>query len=238
MSEHEQTISVKEDAILSKEEQILKEIKQEEVAVKKSARRLLLVWLGSMLAIAAAVGVLIYVRYSSTHVFIDNSDIEAEEIDLGPSAPGVLQELDVHEGDTVPADTVVARVGDEPIKSTVGGLVLQVKADVGKLVNPGDFVVVMIDPNDLHVVGRLQEDQGLEKVQVGQRAVFTVDAFGSRKFYGTVDEVSPTSRDSGIVLDISDKRETREFDVKVRFDIDQYPELKNGMSAKITVLTN
>jgi multidrug resistance efflux pump len=75
----------------------------------------------------------------------------------------------------------------------------------------------------------------LKNIQIGQSAIFKVDAFGGKKYYGVVDEISDTSRQSGIVFNISDKREVREFDVKVRFDVDNYSELKNGMSAKIWI---
>jgi hypothetical protein len=40
---------------------------------------------------------------------------------------------------------------------------------------------------------------------------------------------------SDIVFSISDKREEKEFEVKATFDADAYPELKNGMSAKMWV---
>jgi len=64
---------------------------------------------------------------------------------------------------------------------------------------------------------------------------FTVDAFGSRKFQGIVDEISPTARQEDIVFNISDKRQTNQFDVKIRFDVSAYPEIKNGMSAKVWI---
>jgi len=62
-----------------------------------------------------------------------------------------------------------------------------------------------------------------------------VDAFGSKTYKGVVDEVSPTSNQSDVVFNISDQRPTNQFEVKVRFDPTLYPELKNGMSAKIWV---
>jgi multidrug resistance efflux pump len=72
-------------------------------------------------------------------------------------------------------------------------------------------------------------------VQVGDAATFTVDAFGSKVYKGVVDEVSQTSNQSDVVFNISDQRPTNQFAVKVRFDPTLYPELKNGMSAKIWV---
>jgi hypothetical protein len=95
--------------------------------------------------------------------------------------------------------------------------------------------VTIIDPNDLRVVGHLDEDKGLADVRVGQQATFTVDAYSSKKYIGTVDEISETSRTTGVMFSISDKRAVKQFDIKVRFNINDYPELKNGMSAKIWI---
>jgi hypothetical protein len=47
--------------------------------------------------------------------------------------------------------------------------------------------------------------------------------------------VSPTSEQSGVVFDISSERPTNQFDIYVRFDPTAYPQLKNGMSARIWV---
>ena len=233
-----ETLLKKEEAILAEEKTILKEIKSEEQLIKQSERRIRLSALTlGLIIVLSSIG-LVYWHYASTHVQIDNSLIAAPRIDLGAAQPGVLQEIDVHEGDSVSANTVVARVDNQIIKTKVGGLVITTSDNIGKRVNPGDAIVSLIDPSTLRVTGRLPEDKGLANVQVGQRATFTVDAFGSKTFYGTVDEVSPTSHEGDVVFNISDKRQTQEFDVKIRYDIGQYPELKNGMSAKITVLTN
>jgi hypothetical protein len=72
-------------------------------------------------------------------------------------------------------------------------------------------------------------------VHIGQRAVVTVDAFGGREFHGVVDEVSQQPREQGIAFSISDKREVREFEVKVRFNGPPDPVLQQGMSARLWV---
>jgi hypothetical protein len=110
-----------------------------------------------------------------------------------------------------------------------------VRNNIGELVSPATPVVTLIDPRELRVVGQVDEDKGLADVHVGEHAIFTVDAFGGKEYQGIVDEVSPSSRASGIAFNISDKRETRQFDIKVRFDITSYGELKNGMSAKLWI---
>jgi len=178
---------------------------------------------------------LIYWRFTSNQVSIDKSLISAPQISLAPQAGGVLQEVYVHEGDEISANTPVARVGTELIKSQVAGEVLTVQNNIGKLIAPGETVVTMIDPQQLRVVGEIDEDKGLSSIAVGDPVTFTVDAFGSQKFSGVVDEISPTSNQTGIVFNISDKRATQQFDVKVRFDINAYSQLKNGMSARMWV---
>jgi len=72
-------------------------------------------------------------------------------------------------------------------------------------------------------------------VSVGDAVTCTVDAFGGKSYQGVVDEVSPTSRARDVVFTISDQRPINQFDVKVRFAPAKYPELKNGMSARIWI---
>ena len=93
----------------------------------------------------------------------------------------------------------------------------------------------MVDPSQLRVVAHVDEDKGLSDIMPGDQATFTVDAFGSKKFTGVVDDVSPTARQQDIVFNISDARQTDQFDVSIRFDTAAYPELKNGMSAKVWI---
>jgi len=189
-----------------------------------------------VVAIIIAAG-LVYWHISSSTVSITNSTVSASQINISPSDAGVLKAVYVNEGDGILANTVVAQVGDELLKSQTSGLVTTVNKQIGTTFNPGQAVVSMIDPTQLRIIGQLDEDKGLDKIKVGQPATFTVDAFGSKVYQGIIDEVSPTAESSSVVFNISDQRQTQIFDIKVRFNPEQYPELKNGMSAKITVYT-
>ncbi len=190
------------------------------------------------LVIILSAGLAVYFVSSSGEVKIDDGTISAPAIDLTSTAGGVLEETYVHEGDMITANTVVARVGTELIKSKSAGEVISVHNDIGKSFSPGQAVVTVIDLSELRVVGSIQEDKGLADVQVGQRAIFTVDAFGSKTYNGIVDEVSPTANTGDVVFSISDARQEQNFDVKIRYDVSAYPELQNGMSAKIVVFKN
>lgn len=214
------------------------ETKTETEEAKPQASRLpLMVAAAIVLIVGGTVGALAYLGVSAQRVYIDTAQIQAPEIPLAPSTPGVLKQMYVQAGDTIPANTVVAQVGTELIKSTSAGLVISTSDQVGAVVSATTPVATMIDPTALRVVGQIDEDKGLSRIAVGDRVTFTVDAFGSQSFDGVVDEVSPTSHASDVVFSISDKREVQKFDVKVAYDETQYPQLKNGMSARIWVYT-
>lgn len=185
-------------------------------------------------AIAAGV---IYWYTNSQYVYVDNSTIQAPEITLSPSTPGILEQVYVNEGDTVAANQIVARVGNELVKTKVPGIIVSVPATIGAEVNPNQAVVTMIDPTQLRVVGEVDENKGLDRIKVGDTVSFTVDAFGSKQYSAVVDEIAPTANQAGVVFNISSQRAVQQFDVKARFDTSLYPELKNGMSARMWVYT-
>ncbi len=189
----------------------------------------------ALIASATAGG--IYFWVTSQRLYVDQATISAPEIDLSPSAPGILQDVYVNEGDEVPANFTVAQVGNQLIQTKVAGIIISVPNQVGAQVNAGTPIVTMIDPTQLRVVGQVQETAGLSSIKVGDPVSFTVDAFGSQTFSGVVDEVSPTSQQSQVVFNISNQREEQDFDVKARFDTTEYPQLKNGMSARMWIYT-
>lgn len=211
------------------------ETNETNMEAKKPSRLPLMVAIGIVLVIGGGIAGLAFTLAEGQRVYIEKSTLDAPQIPLAPTTADTLKEVFVAPGDTIPANTVVAQVGTELVKSTNAGLVIKTDTDIGAQVAAGTPVVTMIDPSALRVVGQLEEDKGLADLKVGDRAVFTVDAFPGKTYEGVVDEIAPTSRDQDVVFSISDKRATQSFDVKVAYDITKYPELKNGMSARIWV---
>jgi multidrug resistance efflux pump len=185
--------------------------------------------------ILALAGGVLYWQDLQNKIYIDKAEISAPVIALGPSAPGIIDKFYVQEGDMVAHDQKLAVVGNETIYSKTSGTVIAIRNVPGQLVYPPDYVIKMIDDAQLRLVGRVQEDKGLADIRPGQRVMFTVDAFGSKEYQGTVESVGASARQSDIVFSISDKREEREFEIKVLFDSKAYSELKNGMSAKMWI---
>jgi multidrug resistance efflux pump len=201
---------------------------------KTNKKTLILSIIISLLIVGGAAGYL-YWKISSSQIYTDNASIVAPTIDLAPQTAGVLQNIFVNVGDQVKADTVVAQVGNELVKAKIDGIITATQDNIGKIFSPGEAVVSMIDPTQLRVEALVDEDKGLSAVVVGQKVIFTVDTFGSKQYEGVVDEVSQSAHQGDIVFNISNQRQVKQFDVKVRFDINKYPELKNGMSAKVWI---
>jgi multidrug resistance efflux pump len=183
----------------------------------------------------AAVGGAAYLIILQSRVYIEKSEISAPTITLTPLKGGTIDKLYVNVGETVRKNQLLAKVGDETIKAPTAGIIIDTSDTPGQMAGPQTPIVQMIDPRELRVIGRLEEDKGLADVRVGQNVIFTVDAFGSEEFEGVVEEIAPSARQSDVVFSISDKREVREFNIKATFDQKAYPQLKNGMSAEMWV---
>jgi multidrug resistance efflux pump len=206
----------------------------DQAAAKPGRKPIVLVVLGLLIIIAAISGYA-YWQFTKNRVYTDKAKVSAPEIVLAPAAPGILEQIFVQDGDVVATNTVVARVGNELIKTKSAGLVVATVQDTGKIINAGENVVTIINPDELRIVAQVDENKGLDNIRVGQTVEFTADAFGSKKYMGVVDEVSSTSHAGDVVFNISDKRQVAQFDVKIRFNVQNYPELKNGMSAKVWI---
>jgi multidrug resistance efflux pump len=197
-------------------------------------------WIHSLIAFIVIFGALaafLFWQSVRNTVSIENSDLEAPIINLSTTLPGTLNALYVKEGDHVNANSQVALVGSQTISTKFGGIVSSAPNVLGAYFVPGQTVVSIVNDQEMKVVGALEETKGLNSLKAGQRATFTVDAFPGKTYEGVVDQISPVSNDNGIIFSISDTRPVKKFDVKVRFNVADYPELKSGMSAKITVHT-
>lgn len=211
---------------------------EEKKSEKKGGRNGVMIAVIAAIIVVGGLGSGLYLYVSGKTVNIDKSQIEAPLINLSPSNSGRLEQVFVSVGDTVTEDQPVARVGNEIVKAKTDGQIVSVNQNIGQYLNTltgVPTVATMIDPTQLRVVGNLDENKGLADVKVGDAATFTVDTFGSKKYKGVVDEVSPSAEADSVVFSVSDERPTNQFAVKVRFDPEQYPELKNGMSARIWV---
>jgi multidrug resistance efflux pump len=198
-----------------------------------------------VLRVIIAVAVIIIVATSflfyemkKDRIAIDNSIVFTPIISVSPITPGSLMETDVYENEYVQKGDLLAIVGSEAVRAKTNGLIVMANTQTGSMANATNPVVQMIQPEDMRIAGTIDENKGLKDIKVGQVASFSVDAIPGKTYWGYVDEVSPSAKQTQISFSISSERPTQQFVVYVKYDSLKYPEVKNGMSAKLTIYTN
>lgn len=179
----------------------------------------------------------IYFAFTLDKILIEKSQVQAPVINVMPSLAGKVQEISVKEGQMVQKGDTLAIVGSETIRAQTDGLVISASDLTGSTVNQATQLIQMIRPVNLRVVGTIDENKGLSSLKVGQVVSFTIDALPGKKFWGYVDEISPSANIPVFSFSSSTERQTQQFTVYAKFDSSKYPDIKNGMSAKMTVFT-
>ncbi len=179
-----------------------------------------------------------YYLSTANRISIENSTVNTPIISLSATTGGTLKEVDVVEGETVKKGDQLAIVGTEVIRAATDGMIIETNQQVGGLMSPGVPVIKMVNPSLTRIDGVLDENRGLNKIRPGQVVAFTIDALPGQTFWGYVDEVGQTARQTQVAFSISSERPTQQFDVYAKFDAVNFPQIKNGMSAKMTVYLN
>jgi multidrug resistance efflux pump len=182
-------------------------------------------------------GAYLYVLKTNGRIFIDKSVISAPVITVSPSISGKVTEISVKEGQTVETGDTLAVVGSETLRSDMDGLIISAADVTGSSVNQATPLIQMIRPVNMRVTGTIDEDKGLKNLRVGQVVSFTVDALPGKSYWGYIDEISPSAVAPAFAFSTSTERPTQQFTVYAKFNAAAYPDLKNGMSAKMTVYT-
>lgn len=179
----------------------------------------------------------IYFQKKTDRISIDSAQVSAPVVSISPINPGKLLEIDVSEGKLVKKGDALAVVGTDTIRADTDGLVIMANKQIGGTMTVQNPIIQMIDPSNFRIVGTIDENKGLDKIKVGQAVSFTIDALTGKTFWGYIDEVAPTAKQTQLSFSISSERPVQQFDVYVRFNAYAYPEIRNGMSAKMTVFT-
>jgi len=184
------------------------------------------------------IGGYIFYQLLRNRVSIEDSLIQAPIITISPETPGKILDLKVYEGERVKRGDALAIVGTSSLNAYQDGLIVSTDNAIGSIASAQTSVVEMINFADMRVAGTIDENKGLDNVKVGQIVSFTVDAFPGQTFWGYVDEISPTAKQTQLQFSVSSERPTQQFLVYARFNAYAYPQIKNGMSAKMTVFTS
>lgn len=191
----------------------------------------------AFVVLALVTGAYVFYEKTTNRVFIDDSLVSAPVINVAPSTSGKETELDVYENQQVKKGDPLAVIGSETLYADTDGLIIAANNQTGSLVSPTTTVVQMINLLDMRIAGTIDENKGLNTIEIGQVVSFTVDALPGKTFWGYVDEISPSAKQTQLSFSISSERPTQQFIVYAKYDAKAYPEIKNGMSAKMIVYT-
>lgn len=156
---------------------------------------------------------------------VRQAEAQLEKLQAGPTA----EELAVTQ-----AQVEQARVGlqqaelaleNATLKAPMAGTVALVGATEGELISQAQPAVILIDTSEFKITLAIDETD-IGKIEVGQPASITLDAFPNEELSGQVTEVSPAgTATQGIVT----------YSVTVRPDPTDLP-LKPGMTAGVDVI--
>jgi multidrug resistance efflux pump len=182
-------------------------------------------------------GMFYYFKEVQGRVKIENSLVNTTIIPIAPTTAGKLRKVTVTEGQKVKKGDGLAEVGSEVVRAYSDGIIIETNKQIGATVSSQTPVVKIINPNEMRINGTIDENKGLNQLKIGQVASFTIDAIPGKLFWGFIDEIAPTAKQTSMTFSISSERPTQQFEVFARFNASQYPEIKNGMSAKMVVYT-
>lgn len=211
-------------------------MKKTDTQAKKPSRQKI-VGISGILVLIFFIGLSFYIQNSTGRIYIDKSVIQTAIITVSPSLPGKVQEISVKEGQTVSSGDTLAIVGSETLRAQTDGLIVSANDLTGSTVNQSTPLIQMIRPVNLRVVGTIDENKGLNEMRVGQTVSFTVDALPGNTYWGYIDEISPSANVPVFSFSSSSERPTQQFTVYAKFNVASYPNIKNGMSAKMVVYT-
>jgi multidrug resistance efflux pump len=183
---------------------------------------------------------LAYFYYSQIYygrLYLDKSQIQTPVINISPSTAGKVLEINVKEGQKVVAGDSLAVVGSETLRAQTDGLIIAASDLTGSMVNQATQLIQMIRPTNMRVVGTIDENKGLNQITIGQVVSFTVDALPGKTFWGFVDEISASANTPAFSFSASTERPTQQFTIYAKFNTSLYPDIKNGMSAKMIIYT-
>ena len=191
-----------------------------------------------ILLAVALIGGFIFYEVLKGRVSIEDSLVQAPIVTISPEVPGAITNIKVYEGERVKKGDTLAIVGTSSLNAYQDGLVVATDNAIGSIASSQTPVVQMINFADMRIAGTIDENKGLDQIKIGQIVSFTVDALPGETFWGYVDEISPTAKQTQLQFSVSSERPTQQFTIYARFNAYQYPQILNGMSAKMTVYTN
>lgn len=153
---------------------------------------------------------LAYYLYENTYfVSTDDAQVSGDLIYVTPQISGKLLSFNVSEGQLVQKGQILGRqelgnLSDSSlemavIRAPITGIILEKENYAGEVVNPGQDLAMMVDPNALYINANIEETK-VGRVKPGQAVDVSIDEFPGQHFSGTVESINQASQSTFSVL--------------------------------------
>ncbi len=163
--------------------------------------------------------------------FTLSGTIEATEVHLGSDVGGIVDRVNVAEGDRVESGDVVAVVHNDYVRAPIDGVVLERVAEPGEAIPAFSTLVTMADLNDLTLTVYAPEDR-YGYIILGQTCPIKIDSFPEKTFKGTVTHIADKAEFTPRNVQTTENRKSTVFAIKIKVDSSDGL-LKPGMPADV-----
>lgn len=168
--------------------------------------------------------------------FTLSGTIEATEVHLGSEVGGIVDRVNVAEGERVENGAVVAVVHGDYIRAPINGVVLERVAEPGEVVPAYSTLVTIADLSDLTLTVYAPEDR-YGHIILGQTCPIKIDSFPEMTFHGTVSHIADKAEFTPRNVQTTENRKSTVFAVKIKLDPSDGL-LKPGMPADVHFQNN
>lgn len=168
--------------------------------------------------------------------FTLSGTIEATEVHLGSEVGGIVDRINVGEGDRVEDGAVVAVVHGDYVRSPISGVVLERVAEPGEVIPAYSTLVTVADLESLTLTVYAPEDR-YGQIILGKTYPLNVDSYPGKTFQGTVTHIADKAEFTPRNVQTTESRKSTVFAIKLTLEPSDGM-LKPGMPADVHFQNN
>jgi multidrug resistance efflux pump len=203
----------------------------------------------SALMLACLCGVIVYFWYNGNHfVTTEDARVTGDIVKICPQATGKLIDCFIDEGKPVKKNEIVGRleVMNLPdssielslVRSPITGIVIKKQGTVGEVVQAGQTLAYVVDPDELYVIANIEETK-IGRIRPGMKVDIKIDQMKDLKFSGFVENSGMASNSTFSLLPSSSgstfTKVVQKIPVKIAFESVKKSLIITGANASVRI---